>query len=268
MLVSIITPAYKRAHSIERTIKSIMTQTYPNIEHVVIDGGSDDGTTDILKRYEGLYNLRWISERDNGHPDACNKGVGMAKGEIIGFCNADDAYTKDAVRKAVEVFAKNKDVDLVFGDSVVVDMRNGSSVPAPKLHDGDMKLSDFLNGKKFFPQQTLFYRRKIIDKAGPIDIEHKFASQYDWWIRMLKEGAKSIYLKGEIMAYVGDYGDRNSNVYDIPSKKDWISVLQSHGGRLSTYKKFQYFVQVVLNRLSPNLYLYVKGIYKNLKHER
>jgi len=264
LLVSIITATYKRAHSIERTLESVMSQSYPEIEHIVVDGDSKDGTVDILKHYEHIYNLRWISEKDEGHSDACNKGVKMAHGEIIGFCNADDAYTEDAVKRAVEVFSKNEDVDLVFGDSMVVNMQDNSSSLAPMSHDKDMRLSDFLSGKKFFPQQTLFYRRRIIDKAGPVDTGHKFAFQYDWWIRMLKLGARSVYLDGEIMAYVGDYGDRNSNVHDIPSKKDWLSVLRKHGGRPSIYKRAQYIVQVVLNYVSPSLYIVVKKAYKKI----
>ncbi|MEM2568057.1 MAG: glycosyltransferase, partial [Candidatus Bathyarchaeia archaeon] len=91
-LVSIITPSLNQGRFIRETLLSVKSQDYPCIEHIVIDGGSTDDTLMILKRYEGTYNLRWISEPDEGHSDAVNKGFRMAQGEIVGWLNSDDVY--------------------------------------------------------------------------------------------------------------------------------------------------------------------------------
>lgn len=91
-LFSIITPTFNRRDFLEINIKSLLNQSYQNFEHIVIDGGSTDGTVELLKKYESQYNMRWISEPDNGIYDAVNKGIKMAKGEIIAYLNSDDFY--------------------------------------------------------------------------------------------------------------------------------------------------------------------------------
>ncbi len=102
-LVSIITPSFNQAQFIEQTIKSVQNQDYKNIEHIIIDGGSTDGTIDILKKYSGI---KWISEKDNGQSDAINKGFSTANGEILAWLNSDDYYDENIITKVVEYFSK------------------------------------------------------------------------------------------------------------------------------------------------------------------
>src|SRR4030042_198392 len=113
-LVSIVTPSLNQGRFIEETILSVKNQTYPRIEYIVIDGGSSDGTLDILNKYSD--SLIWISERDKGQSDAINKGWKMSKGEIIAYLNADDTYMPGAVETAVRFLADNMDVGLVYGE--------------------------------------------------------------------------------------------------------------------------------------------------------
>lgn len=107
-LVSIVTPSYNKGCFIEETILSVKNQTYPYIEHIVMDGGSTDGTLDILRKYAN--NITWLSEPDEGQSDAINKGWRRAKGQILGWLNADDTYMPWAVQTAVEFLAENPDV--------------------------------------------------------------------------------------------------------------------------------------------------------------
>ena len=124
-LVSIVTPSYNQGRFIEDTILSVKNQDYPNIEHIVVDGGSTDNTLEILRKYENEYNLRWISEPDEGQSDAMNKGLRMAKGEIIGWLNSDDVYfTRDVISYVVEKFNFYRNADVIYGDNVVIDQNN------------------------------------------------------------------------------------------------------------------------------------------------
>src|SRR4030042_2589290 len=117
-LVSIVTPSYNKARFIEETILSVKNQTYPRIEHIIIDGGSTDGTLDIIRKYSD--SLTWISEPDKGQSDAINKGWKMSKGEILAYLNADDTYMPRAVETAVKFLADNMDVGLVYGECNII----------------------------------------------------------------------------------------------------------------------------------------------------
>jgi len=119
-LVSIVTPSYNQGQFIEDTILSVKNQDYSNIEHIIVDGGSTDNTLEILKEYENSYNLRWVSEPDNGQADAINKGFDMAKGEIIGWLNSDDTYfSSHVLTKVVEKF-RQTEAKIVFGNDVLI----------------------------------------------------------------------------------------------------------------------------------------------------
>ena len=119
-LISIITVVYNGAKTLEQTIQSVLNQTYKNIEYVIIDGGSSDGTLDIIKKYESHISY-WISEPDKGLYDAMNKGISIAKGELIGIINSDDWYSEGAIQKVVTSFIENNEKLIFHGDTFYVD---------------------------------------------------------------------------------------------------------------------------------------------------
>ena len=128
-LVSIVTPSYNQGPYIEATIQSVVSQDYPHLEYIVIDGGSQDNTVAILKRY--AERLCWISEPDHGQADAINKGFRIAHGEILAWLNSDDTYLPGAVCQVVEYFQRHPDVSMVYGEGQHVDAEGHISLPIP-----------------------------------------------------------------------------------------------------------------------------------------
>ncbi len=182
-LVSVVTPSFNAAEFIEQTIQSVMSQDYPNLEHIVVDGGSTDGTIDILNRYR---RLRWISEKDNGQSEALNKGFGMARGSILCWLNGDDTFCAgDIVRAAVSFFQDHPQTDMVYGDYNVID-QNGQIIHTRQNEEFDLTkhlLANQVGGA------AVFMRRAIVERVGGIDPTLHYAMDYDLWLRLAKKGA-------------------------------------------------------------------------------
>lgn len=180
-LVSIVTPSYNKGRFIEETILSIKTQTYPRIEHIIIDGGSTDNTIDIIKKYEGTYNMQWVSEPDKGQSDAINKGWRMAKGEILAYLNADDTYMPWAVERAVKFLLGHPDVSMVYGDCNLID-KYGEVTGGDR--GGAFDLRELVCFSSLVPQPTVFFRREILDTVGFLDTYLYMGMDYDFFIRI------------------------------------------------------------------------------------
>lgn len=176
-LVSIITPSLNQGRFIEETILSIKNQDYPRLEHIVIDGGSSDGTLDILRRHD---HLAWMSEPDRGQADAVNKGIRLAKGEIFGWLNSDDTYATGAVSTAVNYFLRHPDVDMVYGDCHVVD-ETGAVLEVRQSRRYSFR--GLLISEVAIPQPTVFFCRRVVDQVGMLDPSLELAMDFNFWIR-------------------------------------------------------------------------------------
>lgn len=178
-LVSIVTPTLNRAALLEFTLRSVRSQSYRNIEHLVMDGGSTDSTLALLRRYEGTYDLRWNSEPDGGMYEAINRGLEAAKGEIVAYLNSDDLYFPWAVEAIVERFLGSPDADFVFGCGINVSDRDGRQVLVlqPPFD------VDFVRRVGFLCQPTVFWRKRVFARMGGFDESLHFVADCDYWMR-------------------------------------------------------------------------------------
>ncbi len=182
-LVSIVTPSYNQGKFIEDTLLSVKNQDYSNIEHIVVDGGSTDNTLKILKKYEGTYNLRWISEADKGQSNAVNKGFKIVKGDIVGWINSDDGYFDiSTISSVVKYFDKHPGVNVIYGNAAEIDENNLISgiINARKFN------YNYLRKTCFLIQPAVFFRRSVIENFK-LNEKLEFAMDYDFWLRISKK---------------------------------------------------------------------------------
>ncbi|MDP1620942.1 MAG: glycosyltransferase family 2 protein [Bacteroidales bacterium] len=188
--ISIVTPSLNQAGFVERTLVSVLEQQVDvPVEHIVIDGGSTDGSLEILEKHAG--NLRYISEPDMGMPDALNKGVTMAKGEIIGWLNSDDMLLPGALQKVVDFFALHPDCLWLYGNCRIIDEQDREIrkwITAYKKRLSGKYSFERLLTENFISQPAVFIRRKAMDAVGQIDIALPTAMDYDLWLRLAKLG--------------------------------------------------------------------------------
>jgi len=184
--ISIVTPSFRQARYIERTILSVIEQGYPNLEYFVQDGGSRDGTVQILERYAPRLS-GWQSEKDGGQSQAINRGFARTTGEIMAWLNSDDILFPGALAQVAEFFARNPDVDVIYGHRVLIDEEDrevGRWLLPP--HDNDV-----MSWADFIPQETLFWRRRLWEKVGGrIDESFRFAMDWDLLLRFREAGAR------------------------------------------------------------------------------
>lgn len=184
--ISIVTPSFRQAPYIERTIRSVIEQGYPNLEYFVQDGGSEDGTREILERYADRL-AGWDSRPDEGQSDAINRGFARATGEIMAWLNSDDILFPGALDCVADFFARHPEVDVVYGHRVLIDEddREIGRWVMPAHDDRILSWADFV------PQETLFWRRRIWERAGgKVDESFRFAMDWDLLVRFRDAGAR------------------------------------------------------------------------------
>ena len=180
MLVSIVTPSYNQAPYLEETIRSVLAQDYPQIEYGIVDGGSTDGTLELIKKYEGQL-AWWVSEKDKGQTDAINKGFARAKGDVLAWLNSDDTYQPGAVAAAVEYLQKHPEVGMVYGDCNFI---NESGRVIGKFNSAQTSYRLLRQGYAHIPKQTMFFRTELWRQVGLLDPSFYFAMDYDLWTRL------------------------------------------------------------------------------------
>jgi len=195
MNMSIITVVYNNIDFIESNLNSIHNQTYKDIQHIIIDGGSRDGTLEYLRSNHG-YPLTLVSEQDDGIYDAMNKGINLAEGDVIGFLNSDDIYTDESILKKITTVFRDIDTDSVYGDLHYVDpslKKTIRSWESGKYHTGIME-------KGWMPPHPTFYvKRNIYEKYGKFDSDYKISADYELMLRFLNKNNISTYYLPEVI---------------------------------------------------------------------
>ena len=195
--ITIVTPSFNQGPYLERTILSVLNQQYPNLQYIIMDGASTDHSTKIIKRYE-KYLYFWQSKPDKGQSDAIDNGFEMADGEILAYLNSDDIYWPGALNFIGEYFLKHPDVDVVFGNSYIIDekdtiLREKRSVKFSKL--------GLLTGSFDLHQASIFWTKSVYDKVSGLDKSLHLTMDRDLWLRFLKNGAQFHYVSQTLSCY-------------------------------------------------------------------
>lgn len=192
MKISIITVSLNSVNTIEDCIKSVVNQSYKNIEYIIIDGASTDGTLDIIKKYENKISF-WISEKDYGIYDAMNKGIKIAIGEVVGLLNSDDIYADNFVIEDIVEFITKKNVDSCYGNLTYVDRKNTNKIirfwKAGKFIKSKFKIGWMP------PHPTFFVKNQIYERYGSFDLKFHMGADYELMLRLLyKHNISTVYI--------------------------------------------------------------------------
>ena len=201
MKISIITATYNSGKTLRDTIQSVLSQTYQDIEYLIIDGGSTDNTMDIVRKYEPQFDgrLKYISEPDKGIYDAMNKGIRMANGEYVGILNSDDYFTSpDVIENAVATINEVDDIDAVYGDIHFINSNNPDR--CVRYYSSKM-FSPFWLRFGFMPAHPSFYcKRSVFDKAGLYRLDYKIGADYEMMVRLFKkQHIRAKYIKKDFV---------------------------------------------------------------------
>lgn len=249
--ISIITPSYQQADFLERTILSVLNQNYPNLEYIIIDGGSTDGSVEIIKKYE-KYLAYWVSEKDQGQADAINKGFAQATGEIMAYLNSDDIYLPGTLFSAVEIFKCDKRMDIVYGNEYVIGA-NDEIIGERRLTSG----LPFSSRQGFLPEGFLiwqpasFWKRKLYEQVGGMDIIFKHGMDTDLFARFDVANARFHYLRAFLAGFRLHNKSKSSTQKHIAAEEGRLIYLKYNSGKPVP------FVYKALIRLIKNI-LYLK----------
>lgn len=242
MKISILTVCYNSAATIESTLKSVASQKHPDIEYIIVDGGSTDGTLDIIKRYKNVTVL--VSEPDNGIYDAMNKGIKLASGDVIGTLNADDFYISDSALNDVAKVFEDDAIEACFADLIYVDQDDTDKI-VRYWKSQTYKSGLFKQG--WMPAHpTFFVRKNIYEKFGVFDLNFKIAADFELLFRLIeKNQIRTVYLpKVIIKMRLG--GTTNKNLRNIRiQNKEIIRILREYYKDFSIYK---FWIAKIFNR--------------------
>ena len=227
MKISIITITFNSAKTIQRALDSVQSQTYKDIEHIIVDGASTDGTKELIETYAKAHNnVRWISEKDKGIYDALNKGIKLATGDIIGFLHSDDVfYSPDSIGQIAAAFEDEK-VDVVYGDL--------QYCKGPKVVRR-WKSNDFnpcaLKYGWMPPHPTVYVRREVYQQVGEYDEWFRISADYDMMLRIFTAGYKSQYIpKVLVCMETGGASNKNTKARLSKTQEDYIVLKKNHVG--------------------------------------
>lgn len=248
MTFSIVTVNYNMAPFLERAMRSVLEQSGVETEYIVIDGGSTDGSVDIIKNYADRL-AYWVSEPDGGQSDALNKGLARCTGDIVAWLNADDYYEPGALLKVAEVFKNNEDIGVVLGGCRMFDVSGKENV----IHARDVSSHSLCRyWKSYFvpPQPSIFWRKEAMQKVGLMDTRLNYAMDLDFWLRMSKN--ERFYCMEDVLSHYEIHHQSKSGSGDGFDKfeQEWKSVCV----RFVKQQRFGFRIRFYMERLMFGLF--------------
>ena len=257
--ISIVMPSYNKVKFIERSILSVLNQNYPNTELIIIDGGSDDGTIDIIKKYDHKISY-WVSEKDQGQSDALNKGFKHCSGEIYGWLNSDDLYLPNAFNNVISVFERNVQKKIVFGDWLSI---NSQDSIIEENHAFDFNLNHFKYEGFHLNAQSLFWRKGVHDNFSGFQIDLHNCMDYQMILEFgINEGENSFIRIPKVLGAFRRYeGQKSAGM--IPNVISEQRIISEKYNYLDKYKLIGKLKRIYF-RLRRAFWYYKRGSVSNL----
>ncbi len=232
-----MTPSFNQAKYLEATINSVLNQDYPNLEYIIVDGGSTDGSLEIIKKYQDRL-AWWVSESDSGQTDAINKGFSRASGQILAWINSDDTYCPGAISQAVALLLEHPNWGMVYGDANFIN-ENGIFIgkfPAAQTDYEKLRL-----GYVHIPQQASFFRASLWKRVGPLDPSFYFAMDYDLWVRLARLAAL-VYIP-RMWANFRLHHDAKTIAADDFCWREMLRIHYRDGGTFFSFFVLKYYIR-------------------------
>jgi len=253
--ISVITPSYNQAEFLERTIRSIIDDNYPELEFIVIDGGSTDGSVDILKKYEAYIDY-WISEPDNGQAHAINKGLKLATGDWVAWQNSDDIFYPGAFMTLAEATQKKPNAGLIVGDMNLIDEKDHI---IRDLHFVTPSFMAMVAEGMIFSNQAAFWKRSVHDQLGYLDETLDLGFELDWFLRLTK--AEKAYATNQCLGAFRIHSSAKTQVFVERNQAAMSLVRDRHNAHMSLPKKSAYKFLRLLKLIMRGDFVYVyRGI--------
>lgn len=244
-LVSVVTPSFNQAAFLEDTIRSVLDQDYPRIEYLVIDGGSTDGSQEIIRRYQDRL-AYWSSERDQGQTDAINKGFDMAQGDVFAWLNSDDTYRPGVIGEVVAYLRSHPEIGMVYGHAYYVDAEGQILAPYPT---GSTDLRGLRRGVTTIPQQAMFFRSKLWRMVGPLDPSFYYAMDYDLWVRIAEVTPIALHRRPW-----ANFRIHETSKSLMAARRCWPEMIRVHfrdGGSVFSLLYLKYLIRRLVEPIMP-----------------
>lgn len=259
--ISIVTPSYNQGEFLEETIRSVLLQSYPNLEYIIIDGGSTDNSVEIIKKYQN-YLSYWVSEPDKGPADAINKGWQKTRGEIIAYLNSDDAYLPGTLAAVAEAFQQNPEAKAICGNELVID-RDGFVIRKSNIekveHSSLLKLN-------LIPQPATFIKSSILKSLGGMNLEVRYIFDFELWLRITR--TDSMKCIPNFLAVTRWHEQTITQTQRPAIGSEAVRIITKETNNFADYltQAEKKYILFIYNRLAMDLYLEGKKLFKSLQY--